>query len=148
MASAQSSNHMVSNYALKLFDFDPDATTATDVGGASGWVDLATFSHFLVCLFRSVGTGTVSSFIIQASASSDGSSPVTVKAHAIGTAPDAVGDQIFLECSAEEIAVLGTHLRYVNAKIALATSTDECVVAYLRKAGRHAYNGLTADAIS
>lgn len=144
MASAQNSNHLKSTLAVKSFDFDPNVTTAVDVG----WVDLSGFTAFLVCLFHSVGTGLVTSFIIQASAAADGSNPVTVKAHALGTAPDAVGDQVFLECSAEEIAGLGTHLRYVNANIALATGTDECVVTYVRESSRFSYDGLTADIIS
>jgi hypothetical protein len=144
MASIQASEHIASRNAIQLYDFDPDATTATDVG----WVDLSGFSGFLAGLFHSVGTGNVTSFILQASASSDGSSPVTVKSHAIGTQPDAVGDQIFLECTANEIAALGTHLRYVNAKIALGTSTDECVVVYVRSAGRFAADALTTDVIA
>src|SRR5437868_3868902 len=144
MASVQAVEKLTSKLAVKSYDFDPDATTAVEVG----WVDMRNYANFLAVLFRSVGTGTVSSFVIKASASSDGSNSVTVKSHALGSAPDAVGDQVNLECTALEIAAIGSHFRYVSAVIALATSTDECVVTYVRRAGRFAATGLTADIIS
>src|SRR5712691_755264 len=100
MASPKSSTHLFSRLKIKSYDFDPNATSATDVG----WVDMRDYTHFGVSLFRSVGSNTVTSFAILANSASDGSgTDVTIKSHAIGSAPDAVGDQIFLECTAEEI---------------------------------------------
>src|SRR4249920_3018440 len=126
MASPQSSEHIFSRLKIKSYDFDPDSSSATDVG----WVDMRDFTHFAAVLFRSVGTHTVTSFSLLANSASDGSgTDVTVKSHAIGSAPDAVGDQIFLECTAEEIMQeandAGVTARYVSANIALNTSTDE-----------------------
>jgi hypothetical protein len=128
-----------------MYDFDPDSTNPTDVA----WVDMSGYSTFLVGVMRSVGTGTIAAFTILANPNSDGSgTDVEIKAHALGSAPDAVGDTIWLECSAEEVTGAGATLRYVSANLDLATSTDECVVYYERCEPKFAYLNLTADVIA
>lgn len=150
MASPQGSDKLFSRLAMRMYDFDPDGTDPVDVA----WVDMQNFRHFAVGLFRSVGTGSVAAFKILANTAADGSgTDVEIKAHAIGSAPDAVGDQIWLECSAEEIAQEAadagiTGARYVSAQVDLATGTDECVVLYVRGNARFAYDNLTADIIA
>lgn len=145
MASSQENQKIKSRQKVTHYDFDPDATTATDVG----WVDMRDYGRVLMSLFHSVGTGNVSSFKILANSQPDGSgTDVEVKAHDLTTQPDAVGDYVFLECTAQELAALGTDLRYVSANIALATATDECVVTYIQSDPRVAADGLTADSIA
>jgi hypothetical protein len=90
VTSPQSSQHLFSRLKIKSYDFDPNASSATDVG----WVDMRDFTHFGVSLFRSVGSNTVTSFAILANSASDGGgTDVTIKTHALGSAPDAVGDR-------------------------------------------------------
>lgn len=143
MASTVSTDKLKSTIAQKAYDFDPNATTLTDIA----WVDLKDFLYFMVCFMRTIGTG---AFVmkIAASASSSGSNSVVVKEQAYTAGePDAVGDNVFLECTAEEIAALGTHLRYVSAQCSVATNTDEGVVVYTR-AGGYEKRALTADVIA
>jgi hypothetical protein len=150
MASPQARDKFLANQAMQMYDFDPDGTDPVDVA----WVDMQNYRTFVVGLFRSVGTGSVAAFKILANPNSDGSgTDVEVKAHALGSAPDAVGDQIWLECSAEEIMQEANdagvaNCRYVSASIDLATGTDECVVLYIRAHPRFAYDNLTADVIA
>lgn len=150
MASPQASDKALARAARTMYDFDPDGTSAVDVA----WVDMQNYRRLVVGLFRSVGTGSVTSFKILANAQSNGGgTDVEIKAHAIGSAPNAVGDYIWLECSAEEIAQEAADagiegVRYVSANIALVTNTDECVVYYERCDPRFAYDNLTADYIS
>jgi hypothetical protein len=150
MASPQSSEKIASKIKLYAYDFDPDSGSATDVA----WVDMQNFHKFGALVFRSVGTGTIQGFTLLANNASDGSgTDITIKSHALGSAPDAVGDFIFLECTAEEIAQEAadagiTGARYVSANIDLQTSTDECVVVYIFTDPRFAYDQLTADHIS
>ncbi len=73
------------------------------------------------------------------------------RTHALGTAPDAVGDQVFLEASAEEIKAAGvaggfipTH---VTAKITCANSADRVAVGYIFE-GNRVFKDQTADIIS
>lgn len=145
MASGVTTDYLSSTLKVASYDFDPDETAPTDVS----WQDMRDFGALLVQLFRSIGTGTISSFTILANPLSDGSGTDSeVKAHAIGSAPDAVGDFINLECLASELPPLGSNLRYVSGAISLLTATDECVVVYVFGLPRFAYGSLTADTIA
>lgn len=147
MASSQSSDKLLSNLKVTHYDFDPDATTATEIE----WVDMRDFENIAVSFFRTVGTGTLSMTIVANSASDGGGTDVTIKADP-ALAPDAVGDYIFLECTAEEIAHLaeaaGVEARYVTAVCTFGTGTDEGVVTYIRGGAKRAYDGLTANSIA
>lgn len=144
MASGQSSDKLLSNLAITHYDFDPDGTDAVDVG----WVDMRDFSHFACSFFRTVGTSALDTFTIIANPESDGSgTDVNVKTHAVGSEPNALGDYLFLECTAEEIGALGSTLRYVSAACEFATGTDEGVVTYIRK-GKRSYDALSADTVA
>lgn len=144
MATTQTMQKQRSRAAFRMYDFDPDATAVTAVA----WVDLADYEEFMATIFRTVGTA-ATTFDLAASASSDGSSPVQVVAHAVGDEPNAVADQLHLELSAEQLAALTTAgLRYVSARISVATGTDEFVVAYRRAKPRFAKADLTADIVA
>lgn len=152
MASPQASDKLGSNMAVKMYDHDPaDSTVATDVD----WVDMRDFENFMVKTMASALTGVgVNAFTILANAESDGSgTDITVKTHAVGSAPDAVGDQLVLECTAEEIAQEAAdagvaNARYVSASLTCANAADENVVVYIRAGCKRAYDGLTADIVA
>lgn len=122
-----------------------NATTAKDIK----WVDMRDYSSILVTATAAALTGVgVTVFKILANSASDGSgSDVEIKAHAVGSAPDAAGDYLVLECSAEEIVGAGSNLRYVSANVTAANAADNIVVTYVRKA-EHCQSGLTADYVS
>lgn len=148
MASPQASDKLLSNLAVTHYDFDPDATTATEIA----WVDMRDFESIAVSFFRTVGTGTLSMTII-ANAASDGSgTDVTIKADP-SLSPDATGDYIFLECTAEEIAQEAAdagvdNVRYVTAVCTFGTGTDEGVVTYIRGNPKRAYDSLSSNSIA
>lgn len=152
MASPQASNKLSSRLAVTAYDHDPaDSTVATDVQ----WVDMRDFEHFMAIAFASALTGTgVTAFSILANANSDGSgTDVTIKTHAVGSAPDAVGDYLMLECTAEEIAQEAadagvSNARYVSVNLTCNNAADENVVVYIRSGNKRAYRGLTADTVA
>lgn len=152
MASPQASEKLSGKIAVTQYDHDPaDSTVATDVA----WVDMRDAEHFMALTFASALTGLgVTAFTILANAASDGTgTDVTIKEHAVGTAPDAVGDYLMLECTAEEIAQEGSdagvaNLRYVTANLTCANAADEQVVTYIRAGRKRAYDALTADVIA
>lgn len=145
MASTVATEKLTANIAVTHYDFDPNVDSAVDVA----WVDLRDFGHFMCSFFRTVGTGDVDGFKILANSASDGSgTDVEIKVHALGSQPNAVGDYVFLECTAAEIAALGSNLRYVSASLEFATSTDEGVVTYIRGLPRHARTDLSVDTIA
>ncbi len=145
MASGVTTDYLSSILKVMSFDFDPDETAPTDVS----WQDMRDFGAVLMQVFRSVGTGSITSFKLLANSVSDGSgTDAEVKVHALGSAPDAVGDYVNLECLASELPPLGTDLRYVSANISLVTATEECVVVYVFGLARFSYGELTADSIA
>ena len=150
MASSSETNKLRSSLAIKAYDFDPDGTNAVDVA----WVDMRDYEVILIGFFRTIGTGALDTFSLLGNSESDGSgTDVTVKAHAVASEPNATGDQIWLEISAQEIqeqarAAGVDDVRYVTASAEFATGTDEGVVMYIRGETKHAVSGLTADIIS
>jgi hypothetical protein len=125
------------------YDFDPDATTETEIA----WVDMRDFNCILASFVRTVGTSAVT-LEIQASAASDGSSPVSVVTKTFAAQPDAVGDVAFLEATTNDILKAGVGLRYVSAVVSVATGTDEGVVTYILGDAQHKQAGLTADVVA
>jgi len=143
MVSAQTNQKILSRLDVSHYDFDPDATTAVDVA----WVDMRDAGRFACSFFRTIGTGALT-FKILANSASDGSgSDVTIKEWS-GSEPDAVGDYVFLECTAQELAASGTDLRYVTASVAVATGTDEGVVTYILSDLRYPRADVSADTVA
>ena len=147
--SVQATNRFLANHAVKLYDFDPDGVNPVDVA----WVPFLSFFGLVVGFFRTIGTGAVDGFKILANTKADGSgTDVAVKAHALSAQPDAVGDQVWLEVTAEEVRQAcndaGLVPAAVSANVEFATATDEGVVVYIRTDARFAKDGLTADVVA
>lgn len=145
MAVAMQSQKIGSRMLVSHYDFDPDATTATDIA----WVDMRDFGRFLCSFFRTVGTSALTLTILANSESDGSGTDVELKSKTFTAGqPNALGDYVFLECTAQEMAAAGTDLRYITANCTVATGTDEGVVTYIRSDPRFAYEDLSADVIS
>jgi hypothetical protein len=150
MATVQSEyQKFMSRNAMTLYDFDPNATTATDIA----WVDMRDYEGIVFAFFRTIGTS-ATTLAVHANSASDGSGTdaVIVTKTLTAAEPNAVGDYTFQEVSAEQIANAQTSttgkLRYVTLVLSFATGTDEGVVVYNRWGAKHAASGLTADSIA
>jgi len=144
MAVATASDKILSSNAIQLYDFDPNGTAAVDIA----WVDMRDFQNFACVFARTIGTGAVT-FAILGNTASDGSgTDVTIKTHPVTFEPDMLMEQIWLECTADELASFGADYRYVSASVSVATATDEGVVGYVRAGPKFAQSGLTADIVS
>ncbi len=150
MASPQASNKIFSNVAHELIDFDPDVTTPVDVK----WVPTRDFRNFSASIMRTIGTGNVDAFLLLGNTEADGSgTDVTLKSHALGSEPDALGDQLHLEVTAEEMAQEAADagiasIKGFSASVELATGTDEFVASYIRMGALRAQDALTADVVA
>lgn len=142
MAVSTSSEKLKSELAVTQYDHDPDGTSATDVA----WVDMRDYESIMIGFFRTVGSSDLTFKLIANPQSNGGGSDVEIKAYS-GDEPDATGDYVWLEATAEEIGTAGDNLRYVSANVTLATGTDEGVVTYIRK-GRRRHTDLTSDSIA
>jgi hypothetical protein len=130
---------------------DPaNSTVATDIA----WVDMRDYENFAALVFTSSlgGNGPTVFTIVANSQSNGGGTDAVIKSHAVGSAPDAVGDFLVLECTDKELAQESTsttgELRYVSAKVTCHHTDDEAVVVYLRGGAKRAADGLTADYVS
>ncbi|MEZ6028070.1 MAG: hypothetical protein R3E85_18055 [Planctomycetota bacterium] len=148
--SVQATNRFLANHAMKLYDFDPDGVNPVDID----WVPFHSFFGLVVGFFRTVGAGAVDTLQILANTKADGSGDdVVVKVKDLtGIQPDAVGDQVWLEVTAEEIRQACTDAgkvpAAVSASVEFNVATDEGVVVYIRYAPRFAKDGLTADLVA
>ena len=152
MASTSSSNKAASNFAWEVYDHDPGGTSATivtpDGGTTERWADLRDFENFAVLAMSSTLTGNGITLLEIVVADDTASTNLAVVKTSGAVAADAVGDYVFLECTAAEANEVGTTGRYVAARITVANSADEAVVSYLRFGAKRAYDGLTATTIA
>ena len=147
--SVQATNRFLANNAVKLYDFDPNGVDPVDVD----WVPFHSFLGLVVGFFRTIGVGAVDGFKILANTKEDGTGDdVEVKLHPLAAQPDAVGDQIWMEVTAEEVRQACTDAGLVpaavSAQVEFAVAGDEGVVAYIRHGPRFAQDGLTVDVIA
>ena len=149
MVSSVATEKLTANLKVDQY-LSGNASTAKDIG----FVDMRDYSNIMVVSVAAALTGIgITVFQLVANSQADGNGDeVVVKQHAIGSAPDAAGDYLVLECSAEEIAHLGEaagyDLRYVSAKITCANASDRIVCTYIRAGARRPGAGLTADYVS
>ena len=152
---AYTANRELARCERRLVDFDPDSGSEAIVTlnpAASEKLlsisELGGLQSVVAGLVHTVGTGSVTSFRIFVADNAAGTTNATnVVSHALGSDPNAVGDYVFLEASAEQIRSASSTAAYVGVKVTLATSTDEGIV-YFERHAKQAYNALTADYVS
>jgi len=151
--------HLRALMEVRVVENDPDADTTCIVdlaqpqaGGAgtptAGCLPLAHFRRFMAVYMTTVGTGGITVFDIIAATDAAGTGAVAVVSHAIGSNPNAIGDTLFLECTAEQIHETLATATHVGVHINLVTSTDEGVVTFVRADPFYPRAGLTADYVS
>jgi len=134
-------NHLKSRLAARMFHHDiADATVVTKIG----WVPMGI--DFLVIAQLASGTGLLT-FKIFAATDAAGSGPIEVAAHADPTVADAVGDQVVLEVSAEQVKAALPGATHVSAEIDCDAAGDIVDLVYISNP-RDKANGLTADIIA
>lgn len=137
----------------RMVDYDIDnALNVVDLGQPQGagnkCLPIATFRRFIAGIFRSVGTGSIDNFQIIAATAADGTGATIVVAHALGSAPNAVGDTVWLEADVEQVHEVLPTATHVGVRLELVTTTDEAVVFFERHGALYQHPGLTADYIS
>lgn len=153
MVATYAAQHLFSRSERRMVDYDIDgAANVVDLGmpqgGGNKCLPIANFRRFAAGLFRSVGTGSVTSFKIIAATAADGTGNTAVVAHGVASAPDAVGDTIWLECDVQQVREVLATATHVGVEIDLVTATDECVVFFERAEPFYPASGLTADYIA
>jgi hypothetical protein len=153
MPATYTAEHVSANRKQIAVVWQPaDAATAqlVDLGqpqGASAlMLPIEEFTHFTAqtCASLLAGSG-VTVFKIYCGTDAAGSTPTVVVAHAVGTAPDAEGDSLFLECNAEQIHEVLATATHVGVWLDCQHNDDETVVIFTCEHPTYARAGLTAD---
>lgn len=156
MAVATSvANKIRSGFLFRSVIHQPsDAATAqlVDLGqpqGASAkMIAIENFHAFLAQITFSLAAGTgIVAFSIYAGTSAAGANPTAVVTHAVGTAPDAEGDTLYLECTVEQIHESLPSATHVGVWVDMQHNDDELAVT-LFGVPRFAFDGLTGDYIA
>lgn len=141
----------------KAYDHDPGATTAIvcspDGGTTKRALDMSLYEVFGVLAKPNiVGGGGLTKLEIIAADNEALTTNVVVIKDSGTIAADALDDNAFLECTAEEVRQVseaaGYTSRYVGARLTMATSTDEATVVYFGWNPRFKRSGLTATSIA
>ena len=153
MTATYTAEHISANRKQIAVVWQPaDAATAqlVDLGqpqGASAlMLPIEEYKRFSAQTVASllVGNG-VSAFSIYAGTSAAGAGAVAVVSHAVGTAPDAEGDSLFLECDVDQIHEVLATATHVGVWLDCANNDDETVVIFTCEEPTYPHAGLTAD---
>lgn len=151
MASAISTEKFASGTQIDFHDHDPGSTNATLLSADGGTTkvpfDMTDYGGIAFAAIYTTGTD-ITKLEIVAAEDEALTSNLTVVKDSGTVAADALGDFVYLECTAEEIKQLGSDLRYASARITMQTGTDECIVQSIRFNPRFAQSGLTATTIA
>ena len=126
--------------------YERTGTAATDIA----WIDGAGLARFGVKCSATALTGVgVTVFKILGNSASDGSgTDVVLATHAVGSAPDAVNDQLYLEVSKDQIVALSqSGARYLSANVTQANAADQTCVTYVAEHELQK-SGLTGDIVA
>lgn len=142
--------HLRANMEVRIAEYDVDdalgfVDLAQPQGGSVPCLPITGFRRFMAGWFNSVGTGGATAFHIVAATDAAGTGVLPVVSHAIGSNPNAVGDQLFLECTVEQIRETLPTATHVGVQIDMVTTTDEGVCVFIRAEPVHPRAGLTAD---
>ena len=133
----------MANNTVKHHDFDPGVTTVVAVE----WRPIKEFRRFVASLVRTIGTS-ATTFDLAVATDSSGTGALAVKSHAVGSEPDAVEDQLFLEVDVEQMRETLAAATHWSPRISVATATDEMVATTIEAEPLHPRTGLTADIVA
>jgi hypothetical protein len=147
MAVATDNQQLRAELFVKPYDFDPNGTSATDVG----WIDAQDIDSLLVQFIRTVGSSDLTFTIIGNTAADGTGTDSAIKTITLSAQPDAALDTVFGEVTRGEImqaaADAGREIRGVSAALTFATGTDEAIVNYIVKK-THVTKDNTADIVA
>ncbi len=157
MASAVTVKKIFPRMALKLFDHDPGTTAATIVSGDGGttknYLAMGQYENFAIVAMNSVVGSASGPTLVEIVAATDSSGTnITAIVASATVASVTVGDNVTVECSAEQINEVGKaaslNFTHVTGRITCSNSGDECVVLMGRFNPKYPQDALTLNNIT
>ena len=151
---AYTAEQLTSRLFVRSVDFDPASANEEPVrlnpAASEDYLALnanGSPKKYLFCIFRSVGTGGLTTATVKAATAADGTGETTV-VQITPTTADAVGDYVFVEVDVDQIRAALPTATHVGLEIDVVTGTDECVVTVIGSHGQHQYDGLSSNYIA
>ena len=155
MASALTTKKFSAKNAVVSWDHDPGTTnaliTSPDGGTTKRYVALRDYEVFAGVVMATIAaTGPT---LVEIVAAEDAAGTHETAIVSSGTvAADAVGDGVFIECTAAQVKEVGDAAGYtfthVGIRITCGNSGDECCATYIRSESKFEQSGLSANFIS
>lgn len=140
---------------VRQVEFDPDSGADTNVtlnpADSEDYLALSANGapkRYLFGIRVAVGTGGITTVVVNAATAADGTGAVAVSPAITPTNADAVGDFVFVEVDADQIRDALAGATHIGLVINLVTSTDELAIVVIGADGQHQFDELTADYIS
>lgn len=156
MVATYTAHHLMARMEVRTVIHQPGSSSTAQLadlgqpqGAGNKCLPIATFRRFLAQVTASALTGVgVNAFSIYAATDAAGTGGTAVVTHAVGSAPDAEGDSLNLECNAEQIHEVLATATHIGVWLDCANDADEAAVTFIRAEPLYTAGGLTADYVA
>ena len=145
---------ILARFKCRMADWNPDGATKVivdlDPSGANELFPIARSKRFLFgCLVNTTGAtpNDLEEFEVIAATDADGTGATVVKAHALGSTPDAIGDYVWIEVDVKQIRESLATATHVGIRAHVTTATSQCTFVIIEERMEE-YNDLTPDYVS
>lgn len=154
MVARYDAQSLLARLKCRLVDWNPDgvAKVIVDLNPATSdeLFPIARSKRFLFGIIVNTTGATpndLEEFEIIAATDGDGTGATVVKAHALGSTPDALGDYVWLEVDVKQIREVLATATHVGVRAEVTTTTSQCTIVIIEERMEE-YNSLTADYVS
>ena len=154
MVARYDAQSLLARFKCRMVDWNPDgvAKVIVDLVPASSdeLFPIARSKRFLFGIIVNTTGATpndLEEFEVIAATDADGTGATVVKAHALGSTPDAIGDTVWLEVDVKQIREVLATATHVGVRAEVTTTTSQCTIVTIEERMEE-YNSLTADYVS
>ncbi len=154
MTATYDAQSLLARFKCRLVDWNPDGVTKVIVDLVPGSSDelfpIARSKRFLFGIIVNTTGATpndLEEFEVIAATDADGTGATVVKAHALGSTPDAIGDTVWIEVDVKQIREVLATATHVGIRAEVTTATSQCSIVIIEERMEE-YNSLTADYVS
>ncbi len=154
MVARYDAQSLLARFKCRMADWNPDAADKVivdlDPTGSGECFPIARSKRFLFGIIVNTTGATpndLEEFEVIAATDADGTGATVVKAHALGSTPDAIGDTVWLEVDVKQIREVLATATHVGIRAEVTTATSQCTITIIEERMEE-YNSLTADYVS